>query len=657
MDDATLEFQSGSFLQVAVQHKLLKPRHAEQIAKHCATTETQASDAALTLSLMEPFEVEAVNLLCRPESLFPGYVLTGLIGCGANGLVFEAFQKNLGRSVALKTIWLRSQDASSTGRSRIQREAHAIAKLHHPGIVTAYDSGIHDGRFCIAMEMVSGGTLTDFIKRESPIEERVAWGIIRQVAAALSHANESGIVHRDIKPSNLLLSEAPAGLTLPDGVPLVKVVDFGLAFESEQSDDAQLTATGMTLGTPAYVAPEQLDNSHVDLRADIYALGATAFHILTGNAPNYDLSPMKVIMHKTLGDERWREQTPESLSQASRELLFDMTHAKVDDRIQDYDSLLARIDTVLSESNLSDGDSASTQTAPDRSSSAATKSDAASNDAAPKLPGLPRGGLSRRQIVGGALGLAAGTIAGGLLLTYSDWFSGTRNASNPEAEQAEAELIEWAVDGFPVPLFNGQSVPRFRQAGFWSPEVAQDGSRVLTGARGARMTIPLELPDVKTRNMRFRVGVYLSEDATLQVDIKPSNQQNPSASVKLGATSISLSSVTDGKATELNSLPIAGPSRQHTGASEPTLGDKDKAASVDVDSKGDDSENAGDEVVFQRLQFQRQDSAVVVIINGQELGRIPAEQGTTTSLELTCQDGPVNLADLDIVPLKPSPGN
>ncbi|MCG8649833.1 MAG: serine/threonine protein kinase, partial [Pirellulales bacterium] len=215
-----------------------------------------------------------------PASFAAGYELTDLLGVGAGGMVFKARQSTLERDVALKTIKIQSQP-NVASESRIQREARSIALLKHPNIVAVYDSGFHQGRFCIAMELVVGENLFDFISRLGPLPEYVTWQIARQVAGALCHASEFGIIHRDIKPANLLLTDAPAGMGMEQGVPFVKVADFGLALQSEDPDASHLTAVGATLGTPAYVAPEQLHDTHVDRRADIFPWAQRSFICLS----------------------------------------------------------------------------------------------------------------------------------------------------------------------------------------------------------------------------------------------------------------------------------------------------------------------------------------------------------------------------------------
>ena len=247
MSDETLELEGGRFIDVAMQHGLLDRQRAEQLLDHSRCRDVLPADAALSLSLLGPHEVDAINLLSHPKDFAPGYRLTGLLGCGAGGLVFRAHQSALGRDVAFKTLMARSPAAPGTGEIRIQREAQAIARLQHPHIVSVYDSGFYQGRFCIAMELVAGETLREFIDRESPVAEEIVWRTIRQVASALAHASDAGIIHRDIKPANLLLAATPVGMDLKSGVPFVKVADFGLALTKDDAASNQVTATGATL--------------------------------------------------------------------------------------------------------------------------------------------------------------------------------------------------------------------------------------------------------------------------------------------------------------------------------------------------------------------------------------------------------------------------
>ena len=229
-------------------------------------------------------QIELLHALSYPDQFIPGYEILDLIGSGAVGVVYRARQQRLDRIVALKTIDLRRFNGTGVA-GRCQLEARVVAKLSHPNIVTAYDYGVHEGRVYLAMELLDGETLQDRIDREGPFEEHLAWAIARQIAAGLAHAAEHEIVHRDIKPANIILVKPSSGMEGPPGVPLAKITDFGLALQLDSLNLTRLTATGTLLGTIAYAAPEQLDGPDVDSRADIFALGATLYHMLTGKGP------------------------------------------------------------------------------------------------------------------------------------------------------------------------------------------------------------------------------------------------------------------------------------------------------------------------------------------------------------------------------------
>ncbi len=278
----------------------------------------------------------------------PGYEVEAVLGSGACGIVFRAKQLKLDRTVALKTIAL---DAAGSGNlmARFEKEAVALARLQHPHIVNVFDSGRHEGRLFFAMEMLVGRDLGEHIDQFGALDERQAWSIARQTATALAHAAKAGIIHRDIKPANLFLVAPPTGYPLPPGVPMVKVTDFGLALntgEASQSGDTRLTHVGTVVGTPIYMAPEQFTKQDIDSRADIYSLGATVHHMLTGNAPFDGKSIWEVLSKKNdplpppLGDR---------ISRSSAELVAAMMQPKPEHRIGSYLELLARIDELLNE--------------------------------------------------------------------------------------------------------------------------------------------------------------------------------------------------------------------------------------------------------------------------------------------------------------------
>lgn len=214
----------------------------------------------------------------RTRFFFGKYKLLKLIGTGAMGSVFKAFHPIMNRTVALKVM---SRDILHDRRSiaRFQREIRAVALLDHPHIVRALDADRAHRNYFLVMEYVEGKDLRHWIKAAGPLP--IAWSCdcIRQAAEALQHAHERGIVHRDLKPSNLLVSGKKIGPK-----PLVKLADFGLARLSDE-DDLSLTRMGRTVGTMAYMAPEQAHNSHCDIRADIYSLGCVLFQSIAGRMP------------------------------------------------------------------------------------------------------------------------------------------------------------------------------------------------------------------------------------------------------------------------------------------------------------------------------------------------------------------------------------
>jgi tRNA A-37 threonylcarbamoyl transferase component Bud32 len=219
----------------------------------------------------EPFtppKTEALN------ELIPGYKFLEFIEQGGMGAVYKAVQKSLNRTVAVKLLPQVHRN-KETFAERFKREAHALAQLNHPHIIAVHDFGeTPDGQMYYVMEYVSGMDLQHLLKRAPP-EPRQILRIITQVCEALQFAHEHGIVHRDIKPANILIDERGN----------VKVADFGLAkVVGPQSVD--YTATGMTLGTPDYIAPEALDQSkNIDHRADIYSLGVMIYELFTGHVP------------------------------------------------------------------------------------------------------------------------------------------------------------------------------------------------------------------------------------------------------------------------------------------------------------------------------------------------------------------------------------
>jgi serine/threonine-protein kinase len=197
------------------------------------------------------------------------------LGAGGMGQVYLAEQLSLKRRVALK-ILKAELAADPNALQRFTREAEAVARLSHANIVQVYRTGIADGVHYMALEYVEGCNLRDYVARKGAPEAAQALSIMRQVAAALQRAGELGIVHRDIKPENILLTRKGEA----------KVADFGLSLAvAAGQPPVNLTQTGVTMGTPLYMSPEQVEGKPLDPRTDIYSFGVSCYHMLAGQPP------------------------------------------------------------------------------------------------------------------------------------------------------------------------------------------------------------------------------------------------------------------------------------------------------------------------------------------------------------------------------------
>lgn len=195
------------------------------------------------------------------------YEVERLLGEGGMGVLYLARDPVLDRHVALKLLRVNGEDL----RRRFMREAQSAGRLQHPNIVTVYDVGDHDGQLYIAMEYIDGDTLATLIRDDAPFSAIRKLDIIDEVAEGLGFAHQRGIIHRDIKPANLMMSRGG----------LVKVLDFGIARVATHRDSGEIDAPTL-IGTPAYMAPEQLEGADVDARSDIYAVGLVMYEFFSG---------------------------------------------------------------------------------------------------------------------------------------------------------------------------------------------------------------------------------------------------------------------------------------------------------------------------------------------------------------------------------------
>ncbi|MGA9666713.1 MAG: serine/threonine-protein kinase [Gallionella sp.] len=215
------------------------------------------------------------------------YEVLGELGQGAMGVVYKARDPLIDRVVAIKTINLGlAMDEKEEYEGRFYQEAKAAGRLNHPNIVTIYDVGKSGDVAYIAMEFLEGRELRDIMNERGVLPVEQVLDVTAQVALGLQYAHEHGIVHRDVKPSNIML--------VRDGH--AKITDFGIA---RMASSAVRTQTGMVLGSPKYMSPEQVMGKEIDQRSDIFSLGVMLYEMLTGHAP-FDGENVNAIMYQTL---------------------------------------------------------------------------------------------------------------------------------------------------------------------------------------------------------------------------------------------------------------------------------------------------------------------------------------------------------------------
>ena len=225
------------------------------------------------------------------------------LGRGSMGVTYRATDTSLRRKVALKIIKTDIAERSADARERFVREARAAAALRHEHIATVYQFGmrLETGQYFYAMELIEGETLDERVHRAGPLDARTTIGIAEQVTSALAAAEKHGLVHRDLKPANLMLVNADdPEVTRSDqprskrkriralrksGIPVVKIIDFGLAKAFHTATDLKSLTHDRFVGTPAFASPEQFEHSALDVRSDIYSLGETLWFALTGKPP------------------------------------------------------------------------------------------------------------------------------------------------------------------------------------------------------------------------------------------------------------------------------------------------------------------------------------------------------------------------------------
>jgi serine/threonine protein kinase len=261
------------------------------------------------------------------------------LGKGGMAEVYLAEQTSLKRNVAIKVLRHRDDQDIEQTLKRFKAEALAAAGLSHPNIVQVYMVGEDRGTHFIAQEYVQGYNLREYLQRKGPPDAQLALHIMKQVAAALQAAGQAGIVHRDIKPENIMLTKRGE----------VKVADFGLAQLVMGGERLNLTQTGMTMGTPLYMSPEQVSGSKLDQRSDLYSLGVTFYHLLAGQPPFNGETAVMVAM-KHLNDKAAPlHDARADLPAALCDLIHQLLEKKPEDRPENAQVVLKEIKRISQE--------------------------------------------------------------------------------------------------------------------------------------------------------------------------------------------------------------------------------------------------------------------------------------------------------------------
>ncbi|MAT42795.1 MAG: hypothetical protein CL609_10665 [Anaerolineaceae bacterium] len=256
------------------------------------------------------------------------------IGRGGMAVVYKGIDTLLGRMVAIKII-LPDQTTSEKFVKRFLKEAKALANLSHTNIVKVFDYGEFEGLPYLAMEYVTGGSLTSLVG--SPVKFEQAVNLLIPIARALEHVHKQKIVHRDVKPANILLNDV--------GQPLLS--DFGILKIVDSEESQGLTGTGMVVGTPAYMAPEQIKGKSIDARVDIYAMGVMFYELLTGKKPYEADSPIELSL-KHINDPIPRaKQSIRDLPIEADQIISKAMAKNIDDRYLSMDSFVKDLEKML----------------------------------------------------------------------------------------------------------------------------------------------------------------------------------------------------------------------------------------------------------------------------------------------------------------------
>jgi len=389
------------------------------------------------------------------------YTLLSVLGRGGMGVVYKAHQKSLERSVALKLMMGVEPEREAEFQRRFFLEAATAAKLKHPNTITVFDYGsaVIDGEraYYITMELLDGMTLSKLLSKAVPLPPLRALNIAVQMCRSLREAHAAGIVHRDLKPGNIMLVKHGDEHDHDGEGDFVKVLDFGLA-KTKQIGGSQLTKAGTFLGSPRYVAPEQIEGKPLDGRADIYSFGCVFFRMLSGRVP-FDGTQAVEVMLKHLHEPVPALNTP-GVPASLEALVTACLQKKANDRPRSMDEVAATLKRVRQELT-GQGMSSPSITMPDDLRSLLREEPGES----PPITLMPREGTSPSQ---------TSPPQAPPLPTYAqpEYSSPEYSAPSPSSSYTPSSLAvlaqsgEWRIGESPPPLeqsirpIHGQGLPR-----------------------------------------------------------------------------------------------------------------------------------------------------------------------------------------------------
>jgi serine/threonine protein kinase len=366
-----------SLVQEIRSSSILTERQLEKLDAYIAVGDSPPERAELVSRLVEDevlteYQARQISKDRLPTLVLGGYVILDFLGKGTMGKVYKARHRMMGRVVALKVLDPRYVSSERT-LARFQREMQLVGRLDHPNVVRAFDADrVVDCHF-IAMEYAAGLTLDDLLKAKGALAPADVVYYGSQAADGLAHAHARGVLHRDIKPSNLLLTEGRK----------VKILDFGLGTLVEREDlPAELTAAGITVGTPDYISPEQARTLKLDGRSDLYSLGCTMYHLLSGQLPFKGESSMDCIIGRIMGKAIPISEVKPGLPPRLIQTLEKLMATDPDDRFQTADEAATALRSLLRPKNAS-------RPALTPEANASAPEPAPKGDAIPEAPAAP----------------------------------------------------------------------------------------------------------------------------------------------------------------------------------------------------------------------------------------------------------------------------